>query len=387
MEITEADFFTLGLECEDGKPPQDPTYKPRRVKLRWDPSSDDQIYTNDNVCEWTASRAWGTVARMVLLIGEDEFFKLELGYRQPVSAAGVTISAFPRSLKLPRNDLMTKYGDVEIPVMVPVVRKLLQDTFIDDPEPYFRAEFLSWPKRGLPRTKNVALSPSEAWNAAIREQSQPGWKPSQPTKDDLLRQLSCQWKPEKFDKPDGSELGREIIYSGALVGPSPLDGIGRIFKERYGQYTTRVHIPPALPNAMQVGSKDITFNPGSGHDFQFGWSDSWDDPGQAESIDPPQPSKRCKPVIVKPEGRIIVPSYWKQLERAAQAEKREASATMPEVDPTPAGAEELIDWLRADESRGWASKLSIPKVTRFLKERASFGKSWSEHDFRVLAGE
>lgn len=402
MDITKTDFLTIGLLRADGTEPDGWDYNRAPIRLRWDPSNFDEVYTNvEEVRFQHAVSNWGRVERGALFAGSARVTCFAV--TSPMGVYSSTEAFFaPRALNIPRAALLDRYADDRAAFSSLEKVHVVRDRHVLSAMECIVKYELEWPRRypnGRPQLEQP-LRPAGYSNE---------WHDG-----DLRAELEK--KQRDADAIRGLAAARairdqEALYAQAREGArqqaefdvrmragGPL-GIGSATHEAWkagplveGGQLTRQKV---MEMARVLADKDLS----SGDEYirKLGGVEPWK-PTQPPGVEPatrPAHSRVDKlsgRALGKPpeERKIVVPvpHFWGQLDQALNAHKKPPPPKdMPTVEATPAGAEELIDWARSHEDKvAWAEKLSIPRVTRLLKEKSNYGKTWSESDLVALAG-
>lgn len=380
MYITDENVLSVGLVDQDGHEPDDPMYARQPIALRWDPSSDEEVFVNVEAVTFPpATRRWKAVSA-VLCVNRTNVLLLEI----PIGLGGLVVDAnmhtcfHARHLSFRRDALVNKYGDYRLHLAITEKRpvgahenRLVNDELI-----------IEWPRR--PR-RNKELRGQVLEFDVVTESAYAGGFPLNPPAEPVGNNpLSDLYKRRYGDYVPIAEQDR--IRERQLAAIADLQRQRQALEDRERFLAARYERAPSPPmhDLFGVDRASEHANP-----WQSAVHAPYGEliPGRKLTITNIEPEKApAKPA----ERRIVVPvpRFWGQLNQALnEPKKAEPPKEMPVVEPTPAGAEELIDWARADESRAaWAEKLSIPRVTRMLKEKTSYGKTWSESDLVALAG-
>lgn len=407
MYITDENVLSVGLVDENGHEPDDPMYARQPIALRWDPSNDEEVFVNvEEVVFPRTSRRWHAVSA-VLCVNRTNVLLLDIPIGQGGMTVDVTGQAYfsPRHLSFRRDALVNKYGDYRLHLAITEKRpvgmhenRLVNDELI-----------LEWPRRPK-RNREVVGYDCEFQTAFPAELPEKGNNPladlyrqrygdymprelvektrrlakEQAMEDAALREAKRRMDEALAEKLErhGSRPTGELFGVDAAAGAPPWQSAipTPLTKEKLREAFKKVMgIPIVSDETMPKNQAEIR-----AYSDQAPYGELI--PGRKLVITNIGAEQKPKPA----ERKIIVPvpRFWGQLDQALNAPKKAAPPKeMPVVEPTPAGAEELIDWARADESRAaWAEKLSIPRVTRMLKEMTSYGKTWSESDLVALSG-
>ena len=380
-DFTESRDLYLGLFNDKGvEPRQAPYYRRRQIAMRWDRDSDEEVYTNVGIVQFSAlAQDAGTATHLGLFAGEYEQACLIVCVPLKVSQlviSGCTMAVKPGDLRVRRAELVELHGGTH--VSFPVYR----DVSLTDYQMRMGVH-----NRSLFTTIDLEFKP---------------------------RPVAAE-RPRVLD-----DLAENARAMDAVAGTS--NPLADLFKQRYGNYAGPAKIVPdsyvkpgnmyGLPNGeFHVSPQDFAtmadkcgIDPATKAQWVGSVREKLDgSPLSRESlrefaenlaknaydkilkdkgiIFPP-----TTPPVTAPERKVIVqvPKFWGQLSDAMQQprEAKPLAETMPQVEASPAGAEELIDWLRAQPDHGWAERLSIPRVTRMLKEREQFGMAYCEKDVR-----
>lgn len=396
MDITKADFLTIGLLRADGTEPDDWDYKRVPIRLRWDPSNFDEVYTNGEEVRFQhAVNGWGRIERAALFAGAARVTCFAL--TGPMGVYPSTEAFFaPRSISIPRAALLDRYTDDQATFSsLEKVRVVRDYHTLSAMECVVKYE-LEWPRRypnGRPQLEQPlgAAGYSNKWfDGDLRVELEKKQR-------DLER---------KFGNPDairGLAAARAIreqealyakAHEGALL-QAELDlrmrGVG-------GPLGTSSATREAWKTGPLIEGGQLT--PQKIMEMARALADRTVFSVEKYPNGPIEPTRPAHPKVDKLSGRALgkppeerkivvpVPRFWGQLDQALNAHKKPPPPKdMPTVEATPAGAEELIDWARSHEDKAaWAEKLSIPRVCRMLKEMTSYGKTWAESDLCALAG-
>lgn len=384
-DITEADFLTVGLLDADGREPyEEHGYARVPIKLRWDPGSFDEVYTNVEAVTFPASTGpWGTVTSFALFIARstNPFLKSDLSQSQYISCPGATVFFVPRSIRIPRQPLVNRYGDRRW--TFPVLEHEQYWRSFDPPTDYHRRDIryyeLEWPRRPPPFDINVGTSRVGSRDLTMR-----------PISDRARAFFSDDWNepPDALDErtrwfAERIRHSRERLRDEyrRLMDPRAEAEMGRVRELEQAAADSYARHDAAYPPVLTEPYRNFII---TGIDEGFTPSHRRWEPEEKDECFSIEPLERAA------ERKIVVPvpRFWGQLDRALSEPKKAApTKDMPVVEPTPAGAEELIDWAHAHpDKQAWAGRLSIQKVTRMLKEKAGYGKSWAESDLVALAG-
>jgi hypothetical protein len=384
MEITEADFLTIGVMCEDGNEPDEfEGYKRARVRLRWDPSSDEEVYVNvDRVLFPMSPCGWGRLVGFGIFAGNARIASAPLRVPALVPTAGYYVAFEARTVRLPRADLVNRYGD-------------RRRTFVS----YGNDHRLPFEGVGLrPRDLDCTTYDLEWPRRPRREDS--GELFGIDKAQEFAREYQGEWKTRGYDQAAreywdrGPRLAYEELRRAIITGDfSQFDALNRDVANGMAMARALEALDRGEGKPLDAAERWIA---GTLSDklhaaaMEYAMEEALKRRRVAEGRQHIGPIPLPKPVSKPEERKIVVPvpRFWGQLDQALNAPKKAAPPKeMPTVEPTPAGAEELIDWARAHEDKvAWAEKLSIPRVTRMLKEMSNYGKRWAESDLVALAG-
>lgn len=416
-DITKATFLTVGLRGSH-REPTDPAYARQQLHLDWDPHTQAEIYSNAGAVVWpTATVDWGLLTHAVIYAGDTEILSLPLttqGFVEP----GGTPSIWAYQLHFDRELLCSRFGgdgSRAITCLAVIRAHFAGDVMHEKVE-------LTWGRR--PRgergfVKLAAVGGDLNPRNVKRFVGDPGAGFNQ--LEDLGSIVGFDYvRRAEIDAAMGAKRIQDKV---AKLERELTPTMGQLFKQRYGSVVGDDYNFPLISD-MKANEKAMKRARDRLLEDEFrreymGVPSRRRDPEDnrpwvydkncscpkclaervraATVMDPGDPSRPVIVTEILPSDRLVQPvrekkaivePFWQELERALESQKpvepKAISPTMPTVEATPAGAEELIDWLRVHPEKGWAERLSIPRVTRFLKEKEAFGMSWTEENLRSL---
>lgn len=407
MYITDENVLSVGLVDENGHEPDDPMYARQPIALRWDPSNDEEVFVNVDKVMFPYATQQYRVSGVRVHVNRTNVHLLDVPLADGpfVACAGIGFDLEPRSLSFRRDALVNKYGDYRLHLAITEKRpvgahenRLVNDELI-----------LEWPRRPK-RQKDLVWEKGHIYDKLASPPGEParGESVNNPLAD-LYKRRYADYMPHELVEKARALAREQVAQDEALREAQARMNRALAEKlERHGRPTGELFGIDAAPGLRPWQARPLTrekvmeaFERLRGIDVKADESmpknqaeiRAYSDQAPYGELIPGRKititnigSEKTKPA----ERKIVipVPRFWGQLDEALSAPKKAVPPKeMPVVEPTPAGAEELIDWARADESRAaWAEKLSIPRVTRMLKEMTSYGKTWSESDLCALAG-
>jgi hypothetical protein len=341
------------------------------------------VYVNvDRVLFPMSPCGWGRLVGFGIFAGNARIASAPLRVPALVPTAGYYVAFEARTVRLPRADLVNRYGD-------------RRRTFVS----YGNDHRLPFEGVGLrPRDLDCTTYDLEWPRRPRREDS--GELFGIDKAQEFAREYQGEWKPRGYDQAAreywdrGPRLAYEELRRAIITGDfSQFDALSRDVANGMAMARALEALRTAKDAAVDREAyfrkralflDELRKKTGTEIKITASQKEIIDALHRRQgAIEPQKPAQ-------KPEERKIVvpvPRFWGQLDQALNAPKKAAPPKeMPTVDPTPAGAEELIDWARAHEDKAaWAEKLSIPRVTRMLKEMSGYGKVWRESDLVALA--
>jgi len=405
MYITDENVLSVGLVDENGHEPDDPMYARQPIALRWDPSNDEEVFVNVDKAMFPYATQQYRVSGVRVHVNRTNVHLLDVPLADGpfVACAGIGFDLEPRSLSFRRDALVNKFGDYRLHLAVTEKKPLASESsrLINDelilewPRRQKRQKDLVWEEMALPRGEPSRGEPANNPLADLYRQRYADYLPHELVekarvlgKQQLAQDEALREAQRRMDEALAEKLERRARPTGELFGIDRASDHANPWQTAVGGPLTKEKFIESFKRAMGIDLKTDESMPKNQAEIRA-YSDQ---SPYGELI----PSRKVTitgigPEKAKPAERKIVvpvPRFWGQLDQALNEPKKLAPPKeMPVVEPTPAGAEELIDWARADESRAaWAEKLSIPRVTRMLKEMTSYGKTWSESDLCALAG-
>lgn len=412
MYITDENVLSVGLVDELGNEPDDPMYARQPIALRWDPSNDEEVFVNVQTITFPqCTRSWKILAARVF-VNRTNVHLLDINVHGAPWGfnTGDVMGFAARELSFRRDALVNKFGDYRLHLAVtekrPVNRS--EDRLINDElilewprrqrrqavrellDREYPCEYMGVPSRGEPAGNPLLDLYKRRYGDYVPIAEQDRMIADQLAQKEALERANRAFEERnRFLAAQAERVGGINAATGELFGITNAQDANPWKMPLTNTPLTKGNIMEALKRTTGIDVKTDESMPKNQAEIRA-YSDQAPYgeliPGRKLVITNIGAEQKPKPA----ERKIVVPvpRFWGQLDQALNEPKKAAPPKeMPVVEPTPAGAEELIDWARADESRAaWAEKLSIPRVTRMLKEMTSYGKTWSESDLCALAG-
>lgn len=410
MYITEENVLSVGVVDELGQEPDDPMYARQPIQLRWDPSNDEEVFVNvESVSFPACTRNW-RVAAARICVNRTNVHLLDVPVHGILGFLSGDVLGFgAREVSFRRDALVNKYGDYRLHLAVTEKRPCkTEDRLIND------ELILEWPRR--PKRAKVVMesNPTRGWSDEWERLHETRGTPN-PLSDlfqqrygdyvpnaervrqqqDMLAQCDAAARAKRGLEERNRFLAAQQERVAARNGAPTGELFGVDAAKQFPDWMTST-AKPLTREQITRGLKELMgIPPSAAPDAARGMQEAgtWTEErggmvyrkGDMEAWHPKVEPREQK----KPERKIVVPvpRFWGQLDQVLNGSKKpEPSKEMPRPDPTPAGAEELIDWLRLHDDKPWAERLSIPRVTRFLKEASQYCRTWTEAELEQLAG-